>query len=67
MKPKQPGGFAPKADATKFTGVVGRQSSKKSGKQGMHHHQQMADLGNAVAKGMKPGSAVMPPKGGGYC
>lgn len=41
--------------ANKFTGIVGRESSKSIGKQGMHHHPQMSQLGNALKGGMKPG------------
>lgn len=37
-----------------FFGVVGRQSQKKSGKQGMHHHPQMRELGQNVSGGLKP-------------
>jgi hypothetical protein len=36
-------------------GIVGRESKKVSGKQGMHHHPMMGQLGDNVAKGMKPG------------
>jgi len=39
-------------DARKFTGIVGRQSAKISGKQGIHHHPQMAQLGEGLAGGM---------------
>lgn len=38
-----------------FAGMVGRESSKSIGKQGMHHHPQMSQLGNALKSGMKPG------------
>lgn len=50
-------------DPSKFVGQVGRESIKASGKQGMHHHPQMSQLGNAMAKGMKPGGFTRPPKG----
>lgn len=39
---------------TGFVGVVGRQSKKKAGKQGMHHHPMMAELGENVPGGLKP-------------
>lgn len=46
--------------ANKFTGMVGRESKKASGKQGMHHHPQMSQLGNAVMGGLKPGGFAKP-------
>ncbi len=56
MFPKKTAGVTvPKTDARGFTGMVGKQSSKVSGKQGRHHHPLMAQLGATLAKGMRPG------------
>lgn len=72
MSPKKSGWAAwraknPGSEPRKFTGMVGRQSSKVSGKQGMHHHPMMSELGLNVSGGMKPGGFHMPkmPKVGG--
>ena len=51
-------------DASKFTGMVGRESKSKTGHQGIHHHPLEIELGNGVTGGMKPGgitAPVMPP------
>jgi hypothetical protein len=39
-------------DASHFTGIVGRQSEKVSGKQGRHHHPLVGQLGAGMAGGM---------------
>lgn len=38
-----------------FTGIIGRESKKKSGKQGIHHHPMESQLGDGIAKGIQPG------------
>jgi hypothetical protein len=53
----------PKADAGSFRGIVGRQSKSATGHQGVHHHPMKAQLGNALAKGLKPGGFVKKPAG----
>lgn len=39
-------------DKKSFVGIVGRQSKKVSGKQGIHHHPQMSQLGEGLANGL---------------
>lgn len=51
---KAKGGGTP----NKFVGIVGRESKKVSGKQGMHHHPMMSELGENVSGGLKPGGAM---------
>lgn len=47
-----PGKFSPGRDARKFTGMVGRQSKKVGGKQGIHHHPMESQLGEGLTGGM---------------
>jgi hypothetical protein len=55
----------PGSEPRKFTGMVGRQSKKVDGKQGMHHHPQMSQLGLNVSGGMKSINAFKPKMPGG--
>jgi hypothetical protein len=40
---------------TGFVGMIGKQSKKVEGKQGIHHHPLMSKLGRNIEGGMKPG------------